>query len=243
MTVTAFPKNSQDIDASASPEVQMNENFRSVDHQFVYSVNPDTTTGSTFGYLGGRWGGFSVSAGTLSITLEGSPTPSNYVVVDRQTGTPSVSIVATNWNNTARYARVYRIYTNASAILTVEDHRGGPYGVHGHHTGINWNNQTDNYTLAAKDGGNAVKVTAATGKTVTVPTNASVGLWAKGEPVLVMQGGAGQVTVTGDTGVTIRVRESGSPSPAKAPAGQYAIGVLIPDTETTDIWIWTGDIL
>jgi hypothetical protein len=243
MTNSAFPKNTQNIDSSASPEVPMNELFQAIDDAFCYAIDHETTTGSTLGLLAGRWSGFAYAGGTLSLSLTGSPTPVNYIVVDRQDGQPSVSQLATNWNNTARYARVYRITTDASGTMTVQDHRGGTYGIHGHHTGINWNNQTDNYTLAAKDGGNAVKVTAATSKTVTVPTNASVGLWAKGEPVLVMQGGAGQVTVAGDTGVTIRVRESGSPSPAKAPAGQYAIGVLVPDTETTDVWIWTGDIL
>lgn len=243
MTNSAFPKNTQDIEAGASPEVPMNELFQAIDWAFCYAIDHETTTGTTLGLLAGRWGGFAYAGGTLTLALTGSPTPVNYVVVDRHDGQPSVSQVATNWNNTARYARVYRITTDASGAMTVQDHRGGPHGVHGQRTGIKWNPQSDNYTLALTDGGHGVKGTAATQKTITVPTNANVALWEKGEPVLVMQGGAGQVLVAGDTGVTIVVRESGSPSPAKAPAGQNAVGVLIPDSTTTDQWVWTGDIL
>jgi hypothetical protein len=243
MSEQGFPKNSQDIDAAASPETQMDENFQSIDYSFVCAVDPDTTTGSTIGWLGGRYGGTEVAAGTDALRVEGSPTPSNYMTLNRATKAVEVEETNTKWNATHEYARIYRVYTNASGILIVEDHRAGPHGLFGYRTGLTWNAQTDNYTLAEKDGGNGVKLTAATAKTITVPPTASIALWSRGEPVRIMQGGAGQVTVAGDTGVTIRARESGSPTPAKALAGQWAIGELIPDTTTTDQWIWAGDIL
>jgi hypothetical protein len=121
-------------ESQANPEVVVNENFVSGEHQVVYAKDPDSTTALTWGYLGGRWGGFSITAGTVTLTGEGSPTPTHYVVVNRSTGAVSVSTNATNWNNVVQYARVYKIYTNASAVLSTpapEDHRAGPGGVHG----------------------------------------------------------------------------------------------------------------
>jgi hypothetical protein len=123
--------NLQEINASASPEVQMNENFEALDWGSVYAKDATTTTGLTWGYLGGRWGGISVSAGTLALTAGGgSPTIYNYIVVNKSTGAISVSTSAANWNNTAEYARVYKLETDADSVVTIEDHRCGPYGIH-----------------------------------------------------------------------------------------------------------------
>jgi hypothetical protein len=113
--------------AQASPEVVINENFESLEHQAVYGNDPTTTTGLTRGYLGGRWGGFSVAAGTLS--LDASQTV--YMVVAVADGVPSKSTSNTNWNNTTDYKRVYKFTTSGSAVTAVEDHRAGPGGVHG----------------------------------------------------------------------------------------------------------------
>lgn len=112
--------------SQASPEVPINENFETLQHQQVYGKKHPTTTGLTWGYYGGRWGGFSVSDGTLALT--GSTT--NYVVVLRSSGAISVSTATTNWNSSL-YARVYKITTSSSAVTAVEDHRAGPNGVHG----------------------------------------------------------------------------------------------------------------
>jgi hypothetical protein len=115
--------------SGSSPEVPVNENFTSINWTAVYGMDPATTTGLTWGYLGGRWGGFAVAAGTLALTGSGSPDTYNYVVVLKSSGAISVSTTATNWNDTANYARVYKILTAASAVNTVEDHRAGPHGV------------------------------------------------------------------------------------------------------------------
>lgn len=112
--------------SQASPEVPINENFETLQHQQVYGKKHPTTTGLTWGYYGGRWGGFSVSDGTLALT--GSTT--NYVVVLRSSGAISVSTATTNWNSSL-CARVYKITTSSSAVTAVEDHRAGPNGVHG----------------------------------------------------------------------------------------------------------------
>lgn len=119
--------NLQPINASASPEVQMNENFETLDHQSVYGLRQPATTGLTWGYCGGRWGGFSVAAATLALT--GAAT--NYVVVAIATGVISVATASTNWDDAANYVRVYKLTTDASAVTAIEDHRAGPRGVHG----------------------------------------------------------------------------------------------------------------
>lgn len=65
------------------------------------------------------------------------------------------------------------------------------------------NTQTDNYTLVLGDAGRVIDMNAATDKTVTVPTNSSVA-FATGATVIVARRGAGEVTIAGSTGVTIR---------------------------------------
>jgi len=118
----------QQLSASqASPEVPINENFETLEAIAVYGKKHPTTTGLTWGYYGGRWGGFAVAAGTLILTASNT----NYIVVARATGVISVSTSATNWNDTTNYARVYRLTAGALAVTAVEDHRAGPNGVHG----------------------------------------------------------------------------------------------------------------
>lgn len=112
---------------SALSEEIVNENFETLEHQAVYGKAHATTNGLIWGYYGGRWGGFSVAAGTL--TLTGSAT--NYVVVAVATGVISVSTTSTNWNDTTNYVRVYKLTTASGAVSAEEDHRAGPGGVHG----------------------------------------------------------------------------------------------------------------
>lgn len=108
-------------------EVVVNENFETLEHQGVYGKNQATTVGLVWGYYGGRWGGASVAAGTF--TLGASTT--TYLSVNRSTGAITQSTAATNWNDTATYARAYKLTTSGSAVTAVEDHRAGPNGVHG----------------------------------------------------------------------------------------------------------------
>jgi hypothetical protein len=109
------------------PEVPINENFETLEHQQVYGKRHPATTGLTWAYYGGRWGGFSIANGTITLTNAAT----NYLVVNRSTGVISSSTNTTNWNNTADYARVYKITTAGNVVTAVEDHRAGPNGVHG----------------------------------------------------------------------------------------------------------------
>lgn len=125
--MTLTPTMQQWASADSQPEIKVNENFVSVQHIAVYAENPATTTGLTWGYLGGRWGGNSITAGT--VTLTGSST--NYLVAARSNGAVSVSTSDTNWNDTASYARIFLITTGTSTVSSVDDYRSGQYGVHG----------------------------------------------------------------------------------------------------------------
>lgn len=124
MTLTATMQ--QWTNGQQNPEVVVNENFVSLQHQAVYAMNPDTTSGLTWGYLGGRWSGFGITAGTLTLTAS----QTNYVVVEISTGTISTSTTTTNWDATS-YLRVFKITTGSSTVSAVEDHRAGNRGVHG----------------------------------------------------------------------------------------------------------------
>lgn len=112
----------------SNAEVIVNENFGALSWAFVYANRPDTTGALVWGYYGGRWGGYSVTQGTLTLTNSAT----NYVVVDRTNGAISVSTSATNWNNLALYARVYLLTTAGNIVTSVQDHRGGPGGIFGH---------------------------------------------------------------------------------------------------------------
>jgi len=108
----------------ANPEVIINENFEGLDHVGVFGKAHATSTGLTWGYNGGRWGGTSITAGTVTLTNAAT----NYVVVLRSTGAVSVSTATTNWNNTALYARLYQLTTAGSVVTATADHRAGKYG-------------------------------------------------------------------------------------------------------------------
>lgn len=111
----------------ADPFPIVNEALDILAHQEVYGVDPDTTTGLTWGYLGGRWGGFVVTTGTLSLTDNAE----NYIVVERSTGAITVATTTTNWNNQTTYARAFHLTTLSGVVTDIRDYRGGPGGVHG----------------------------------------------------------------------------------------------------------------
>lgn len=121
------------LPAQADPQVPVNENFTAVEHIAVYGKDATHTSGLTWGYLGGRWGGFAIVAGTVVLMANAT----SYVVVERATGALSVSTATANWNNTAAYARVYKLTTGPATVTAVEDWRAGEGGVHGGGSGAN----------------------------------------------------------------------------------------------------------
>lgn len=123
--MSTFPQITSPPQASA--EVLVNRMGETLEHQAVYGLKQSTTTALTWGYYGGRWGGFSITAGTLTLTDDSA----NYVVVAIATGVISVATATTNWANDTDYVRVYKITTASGVVSAVEDHRAGPGGVHG----------------------------------------------------------------------------------------------------------------
>lgn len=96
-------------------------------HQEVYAIDPTEAVLLTFYYLGGRWGGFPITDGSVALTDNAE----NYIVVARATGVLSAATSTTNWNNATDYARVYHITTVSGARTVTRDYRAGPGGVHG----------------------------------------------------------------------------------------------------------------
>jgi hypothetical protein len=90
------------------------------------------------------------------------------------------------------------------------------------------------YTLAVGDAGQLVTLSNASGITLTVPTNAAVP-FAIGTQITITQANSGQVTVVGDTGVTVNSADS-----FLKLRTQWAAGTLI--KTNTNSWILIGDI-
>jgi len=155
--------------SQASPEVPINENFETLDHQGVYGKRQAVTTGLTWGYYGGRWGGTAITAGTVTLTNA----TTNYLVVDRSTGAVSVSTATTNWDNVAEYARLYKITTAGSAVTAEEDHRAGLYGVHGQLTAPELETVASAATIAITKGSRVVSISGTTGITSITATGHS----------------------------------------------------------------------
>jgi hypothetical protein len=110
---------------AAAPTI-VNENFDCLAWAAVYGYRASTSTSLTWGYYGGRWGGFVVADGTLTLS-----NATNYVTVARSTGVISVNTSITNWNTPASHMRVYQITAAGNVVTAVQDHRAGPNGVHG----------------------------------------------------------------------------------------------------------------
>ena len=93
--------------------------------------------------------------------------------------------------------------------------------------------KSDTYTLVLSDAGKLVKCTKATSMSIIVPTNAAEA-YSIGQRVDVLQYGAGQVTVSGDTGVTVRA------TPTNKLRATYSTASLI--KIDTNEWILVGDL-
>ena len=99
---------------------------------------------------------------------------------------------------------------------------------------LDYNAQTGTtYTLALTDAGKLVTLNNASAITLTVPANSSVA-FSVGDQINLLQLGAGQVTVAGAGGVTIR--SEGSKLKLK---GQYATATCV--KIDTDEWVLLGN--
>lgn len=109
------------INASASPEVQMNENFEAVAPGGLFGVRRVTTAGLTFGYFGGRFWDRNASAydtvANGTVVLPASE--ANVYIEAAPDGTVSQNTVGWSEGKTPLYIAT----TSGSAITALEDYR------------------------------------------------------------------------------------------------------------------------
>lgn len=218
----------------ATFEVQVNEIAETLEHGGVYGKAHATTSGLTWGYYGGRWGGTAITAGTLTLTNA----TTNYLTVDRSTGAISTSTATTAWNNPSAHARVYKVTTAGSVVTAVEDHRAGPFGVHGAWPSVRTiNSQSAAYTLVGTDAYTTVLHPSAdtTARVFTIPANSSVAYRIGTELHFVNQNAAGVITIAITTD-TMRLSSAGTTGSRTLAANGWARATKITATE----WLITG---
>ncbi len=93
--------------------------------------------------------------------------------------------------------------------------------------------KSDTYTLVLGDAGKLIRCTKASAMSIIVPTNATEA-YSVGQRIDIMQYGAGQVTVSGDTGVTVRFTPTNKLRATYSTASIIKIG--------TDEWVLAGDL-
>ena len=93
--------------------------------------------------------------------------------------------------------------------------------------------KSDTYTLVLADAGKLIRCTKGTAMSIIIPTNAAQA-YAIGQRVDIMQYGAGQVTVSPDTGVTLRSTPTNKLRATYSTASIIKIG--------TDEWVLAGDV-
>lgn len=115
----------QILTSQSQKEVTANALFAAASPAMVFARNDAASGAFTWGYLGGRWAGVLVANGTLTLAANAT----SRIVVNRSNG--AVSAVASDsplWDD-AGYGRAYSVVTNATGVVSYEDHRAGPGGV------------------------------------------------------------------------------------------------------------------
>lgn len=108
-------------------ETTINANFAQASGAMMFGYNSVTSSGLTWGYMGGRLNGTSLASGTVALTASNT----NYIVAHKTTLAVSVSTATTNWNDATTYGRCYKVVAGASTVTSYEDHRAGSGGILG----------------------------------------------------------------------------------------------------------------
>lgn len=180
-----------------------------------YNFNDPTTGESISHSLLASWGRVEILEGD---DTEYPPVPADSVPVAHITKTGSATLTideVLNPSPTPRYGGV------GGGPLTINAQTGTTYTL----------------VLADGDGNTLVRLANAGAITVTVPTNASVP-FPVGTVIPLQQYGAGQITVEGDTGVTIN---GDTPGEVTLADGQYTTTAAL-TKHATDTWTLTGAI-
>jgi hypothetical protein len=98
---------------------------------------------------------------------------------------------------------------------------------------VQFNSQSSNYTLQLSDKDKMVEINSSSAAAITIPTNASVA-FPVGSTITIMQAGAGQITISGATGVTVNY------TPSNITRTQYSSATIVKRAENT--WYLMGDL-
>lgn len=191
------------VTAGTGAAAQVNNNFDQASPAMLYGRNPATTTGLTWGFIGGRYRSTSVATGTVSLTAS----QTNYVVANRASGAVSTSTSNANWNDTQNFERLYLVVTGTSSITSYEDHRA--LGQRGQNFSPVVSDGEANRDIAAADAGNYIRMTRATAKTATFRPNSTHQLPPNAEFHFRCTG-AGNLTLTPGSGVTLNAPAGGT---------------------------------
>lgn len=185
VTDTNFRRNVRFLIDGAS--VARDVTFPAIKHLFIVTADAGNSADVT------------VNVGTTDVVMEPGTTALFYT-----DGTTNglLSIVAP----VAAPATFPSFSSNAGKYLAVNGTEDGVEWV-SPSTAIQINTQSGDYTFVLADAGKLVRLDAGTPQTFEVPTNASVA-FPTGTQILVGQAGAGQLTIAGDTGVTVNTPET-----------------------------------
>jgi hypothetical protein len=112
------------VTAGDGADAEVNELFDAASPSMLFGRHAAATTGLTWGYYGGRWSGFTIANGTVSLTASAT----NYVTVLLANGGVGCSASNASWLDTANYARAYEVTTGNAAITNYRDFRAGSGG-------------------------------------------------------------------------------------------------------------------
>lgn len=222
---------------AAGQAAKANDLFNSAEPAMLWARNPATTTGLTFGLIGGRYKSASISNQTVSLTASND----NYIVAAISDGTVSVATSTTNWNNQGTYIRLYKVVAGGSSITSYEDHRSAISAMPATDAPqIPQNSQNNDYTLLMSDAGKHILHPSAdtTPRTFTIPSNGGGG----GVPFqigtavsFVNQDGAGDITIS-ITADTLWMAGTGATGSRTLTENGIATALKITSTE----WIIAG---
>lgn len=218
--------------SQSSKEVEFNNAQAASSPAALFGRNYLTSTGLTWGYLGGMGIAGAVANGTVALTASST----NYIVTNRTTDAVTVATNTTNWNDTTNYRRLYSVVTGTSTVTSWIDFRnayaastgGGGGTPGGSNTYVQFNN-------SGSFGGNANFTYDATTNTLTTGTVATSASNTTRAGLKLPHGAAPTSPVDGDmwttsTGLYVRIG-----SATVGPLGAGGSGMTNPMTTIGDI--------
>jgi hypothetical protein len=164
------------------------------------------------------------------LTNEGGSTVTYTANPDGATGTATLA----SGSSVTLYGTQYVSVTSGRAALDVV-----PITASATASVIAANTQTASYTTVLADAGQSVEMNSASATVLTIPPNATVA-YPVGTVIEVVRLGAGSVTLTPGSGVTLRNRLEAAGTTSRTLASQYSAASL--RKRATNEWVLVGDI-